>query len=94
MSDLSSLGLRSLRSCPPSFPVPSVGTGLLSRPGSVLGALVSSPIHEAAKSSRTPRDSKCPGLRGGLALSLSGCVNEGVCLSFLIWKSGNNSIYM
>lgn len=46
------------------------------------------------KSSRTPRDSKCRGLRGALALFLSGCVNLGVCLSFLIWKSGNNSIYM
>lgn len=49
MSDLSSLGLRSLHSCLLSFPVPSVGTGLLSIPGSVLGALVSNPIREAAQ---------------------------------------------
>ena len=73
---------------------PSLARGLLCQARVCAGgprtcALVLTPIPAAAKpmlfwGDRTHRDSKAACL--GRILFLSGCVNLGICLIFLIWK--------
>lgn len=86
--------LQSLGSLHCALLPPSVGRGLLSQARVCAGgprtcALVLNPISAAPKpmlfwGDRTHRDSKAACL--GRILFLSGCVNLGVCLIFLIWK--------